>query len=72
MKIPHKWPGKKKLMVLCAAMRMIDTVPLAAWDKVAGSSANTQKKWWSTIRSNMRLTIELHEKTHQQIGKDNG
>lgn len=73
MIIPHKWPGKKKLMVLCAAMRMLDTGGPKWWD-FTDISANGLKKAYPAIRHNMRVVVELHEKTHQrkQRVKDNG
>lgn len=71
MIIPHKWPGKKKIVVICAYMRMIDTRPLEhqpAWNKIADASGNELKKWWRELRYHFRSTIEVH----QQKGKDNG
>lgn len=68
MQIPHKWPGRKKLMVLCAAMRVLDTIPTKTWN-MSACSANLLKKCYPAIRYNMRVVIELHQ--HKR-GKDNG
>ena len=69
MKIPAKWPGRKKFSMLCTAMLLIDTSPFADWRAVARSQDRTLKKHYHTLAYHMREAIEFH--SYQQKGNHN-
>lgn len=73
MNIPHKWPGKNKLIAMCAYMLMIefrDSKTRVNWQAIAKESANQLKRNYPQIRYLMRTLVEFHQ--YQQRGKDNG
>lgn len=73
MNIPHKWPGKKKIIAMCAYAKMIEVRPpdlRVDWDRIAASSANKLKHRYGEIKYLVRTVVEFHQ--YQQRGKDNG
>ena len=71
MKIPAKWPGRKKFLMLCTAMLLIDTGPFADWRAVARSQDRTLKKHYRTLAHHMREAIEFHNHQHSTKGNHN-